>query len=467
MKNRLPQITATLRSIGSFYMELRWDFQSWIPLVSRILPSDVCKIYKKGTKLRIDSTLVDFNEMKWVRGDISVIYNSKIKLNNETNNSSSNCGTPGPPGAPSIAPSSTSSSVERESHNSSAITNGHLERSAERSQNSSRNSHKSRSSSHHHRHRHSHHQHSKDALPLFILDNKKCVYQCARGKTGKTGAPDIDIDDEVDLLMSTDIISAQLNVDGLNFQRSSHGWLFRSEKSEKVGNFMADFYSISGIILESRKRREHLTEEDVLRNKSLTAAFDDLEKENQESTSSFESNSNGGECSSNECSIGECGNESTSNGNGSLASSAKSSLNCNRGKNRRESLIPPESTNVTWDEYINAPPGQHANIGRPQVCKTSSKAFKANVAMSTEFPLTVEVLLNLLEVLAPFKHLAKLREFCQVKLPPGFPVKIDLPILPTVSARVTFQEFAFQDNLPDSLFEIPDGFVEDPKRFKK
>lgn len=34
------------------------------------------------------------------------------------------------------------------------------------------------------------------------------------------------------------------------------------------------------------------------------------------------------------------------------------------------------------------------------------------------------MLLNVLEVIAPFKHFAKLREFVQMKLPPGFPVKI-------------------------------------------
>ena len=33
-------------------------------------------------------------------------------------------------------------------------------------------------------------------------------------------------------------------------------------------------------------------------------------------------------------------------------------------------------------------------------------------------------LLNILEVVAPFKHFNKLREFVQMKLPPGFPVKL-------------------------------------------
>jgi len=33
-------------------------------------------------------------------------------------------------------------------------------------------------------------------------------------------------------------------------------------------------------------------------------------------------------------------------------------------------------------------------------------------------------LLNILEVVAPFKQFSKLREFLQQRLPPGFPVKI-------------------------------------------
>lgn len=38
---------------------------------------------------------------------------------------------------------------------------------------------------------------------------------------------------------------------------------------ERVGNFLADFYSVNGLMLESRKRREHLSEEDILRNKAI------------------------------------------------------------------------------------------------------------------------------------------------------------------------------------------------------
>lgn len=74
------------------------------------------------------------------------------------------------------------------------------------------------------------------------------------------------------------------------------------------------------------------------------------------------------------------------------------------------------------------------------------------------------MLLNVLEVIAPFKHFSKLREFVNLKLPGGFPVKIDIPILPTVSAKITFQKFEFRDNIQPELFEIPANYTEDSMR---
>lgn len=54
-------------------------FNFIVPLVSRVLPSDVCKIHKSGASIRMDTTLVDFNDMRWERGDISFIFNGDQK----------------------------------------------------------------------------------------------------------------------------------------------------------------------------------------------------------------------------------------------------------------------------------------------------------------------------------------------------------------------------------------------------
>lgn len=74
------------------------------------------------------------------------------------------------------------------------------------------------------------------------------------------------------------------------------------------------------------------------------------------------------------------------------------------------------------------------------------------------------MLLNVLEVIAPFKHFSKLRDFITFKLPTGFPVKVEIPILPTVTAKITFQHFEFRDDIPDDLFKVPKGYTEDPTR---
>ncbi len=83
-----------------------------VPLLSRLLPNDVCRIYKSGSCIRytlipipipsfpyqyphfhsntlipiprLDSTLGDFTEMQWTRGDISFIYNGDDTPLNQT-----------------------------------------------------------------------------------------------------------------------------------------------------------------------------------------------------------------------------------------------------------------------------------------------------------------------------------------------------------------------------------------------
>ena len=132
---------------------------------------------------------------------------------------------------------------------------------------------------------------------------------------------------------------------------------------------------------------------------------------------------------------------------------------------RRCSLQPPPANKVSWEEYLAAAPGKCPQLGRPPVHKQTNKSLRATVAMSKDFPLSVEMLLNVLEVIAPFKHINKLREFVTLKLPNGFPVKVEIPVLHTVTAKITFQQFEFRDNIAETLFEVPSHYVEDARRF--
>lgn len=354
MDQRRPNLVKALKQMGDFYMELKWDFHSWVPLISRILPSDVCKIHKSGCSIRLDTTLVDFSDMRWERGDISFIFRGE-----------------NPP---------------------------------------------------------------KDSLTA--LDNECRCYQHVRHEE-----TELEIEDEVDILMSSDILAAQMSTKSISFTKAQSGWIFREDKKETVaGQYDSDLYTINGLTLEQRKRREHLSRDDLQKNKAL-----------------MESLTKGGQ---------------------------SAGIDQNGEIIRRASLQPPPSSSITWEDYISAEPGQYPNLGRDLVYKESSKNFRATVAMvspednilshditvplssfqSKDFPLSVDMLLSVLEVIAPFKHFSKLREFVTLKLPSGFPVKIDIPILPTVSAKITFQKFEFRNDISPELFVIPDNYKEDSMR---
>ncbi|XP_061682178.1 ankyrin repeat domain-containing protein 13C-like isoform X2 [Syngnathoides biaculeatus] len=331
VEDKRPKLLNALKELGDFYLELHWDFQSWVPLLSRILPSDACKIYKQGLNIRLDTTLIDFTDMKCQRGDLSFIFNG----------------------------------------------------------------------------------HAIPSESFVVLDNEQKVYQRIHHEESE-----METEEEVDILMSSDVYSATLSTKLITFSRAQSGWVFREDKTERVGNFLADFYSVNGLVLESRKRREHLSEEDILRNKAI-----------------MESLSKGGNL-----------------------------IDQNFEPVRRPSLTPPSPNTICWEEYITADNGKPPQLGRELLCKESKKNFKATIAMSQDFPLSIDSLLNVLEVIAPFKHFNKLREFVQMKLPPGFPVKLDIPVFPTITATVTFQEFRY-DSFDESIFTIPSEYKEDPSRF--
>jgi ankyrin repeat domain-containing protein 13 len=168
-----------LSQINDFYMELKWEFSSWVPLISKILPHDICKIYKKGSKIRLDSTLIDFNEMKWERGDISFLF----------------C-----------------------TDNDNTIT---------------------------------------------ALDNESKVYQYVR-----TQESEVEIQEEINILMSSDIVTASFSTKNVTFTPMKKGWIFREDKKETVaGQYHCDLFYVNGLTLEQRKRREHLNTDEIQKNK--------------------------------------------------------------------------------------------------------------------------------------------------------------------------------------------------------
>lgn len=72
---RLPRLIGTMRRMRDFYMEITFHFESSvIPFISRIAPSDTYKIWKRGANLRADMTLAGFDGFRIQRSDQSIIF---------------------------------------------------------------------------------------------------------------------------------------------------------------------------------------------------------------------------------------------------------------------------------------------------------------------------------------------------------------------------------------------------------
>lgn len=54
---------------------------NFIPFIGSIAPSDTYKIYKLGSKLRLDMTLVGFKNLKSIRGNLSVLFKGRSQDN--------------------------------------------------------------------------------------------------------------------------------------------------------------------------------------------------------------------------------------------------------------------------------------------------------------------------------------------------------------------------------------------------
>ena len=67
-----------MEQLPDFKVDLNLTCDSnWFPVFSSVAPSDTYKIYKQGSNLRLDMTLLGLQKFNLIKGNISVIFKGR------------------------------------------------------------------------------------------------------------------------------------------------------------------------------------------------------------------------------------------------------------------------------------------------------------------------------------------------------------------------------------------------------
>ncbi|KAJ8747817.1 hypothetical protein K2173_026125 [Erythroxylum novogranatense] len=416
---RLPRIVASADRIRDFYMEITFHFESSvIPFIGRIAPSDTYRIWKRGSSLRADMTLAGFDGFRIQRSDQTFLFLG-------------------------------------EGHSSD---DGSI---------------------------------SLPAGSLIVLAHKE--KEVTNALEGAGAQPtEAEIAHEVALMSQTnmyrpgiDVTQAEL-VPHLNWRRQ--------EKTEMVGNWKAKVYDMLHVMVSVKSRRVPgaLTDEELfavddeerLANGAENDDFDDVltAEERKRLDSALDMGNSDGFCDHEEPGVVEYHENglgvSYENGDSNGATKEKKSWFGWKSKGMKNSGDDPEDSKILKNFSKLAPDGGTQRSFEHK--KSSSELIKEDVAdsrkgkdksnkkkkkkgtsneskveseykkglrpvlwLTPDFPLRTEELLPLLDILAnKVKAIRRLRELLTTKLPHGtFPVKVAIPIVPTIRVLVTFTKF--------------------------
>ncbi|XVF42309.1 hypothetical protein PTKIN_Ptkin01aG0350600 [Pterospermum kingtungense] len=426
---RLPRIVASAARIRDFYMEITFHFESSvIPFIGRIAPSDTYRIWKRGSNLRADMTLAGFDGFRIQRSDQTFLFLGEGYTSEDGNLSL-------PPGSLVVL-----------SHKEKEVTNA-LE--------------------------------GAGAQPT----EAEVAHEVALMSQTNMYRPGIDV------------TQAEL-VPHLNWRRQ--------ERSEMVGNWKAKVYDMLHVTVSVKSRRvpgamtdEELfsvDDEERMANGGENDEYDDVltAEERMQLDSALRMGNTDGFCDDEHGVV-----DSQENGSGGsyenfessgVAKEKKSWFGWNKkgAKNsddpedskilKKFSKLAPEGSNqrqVDSHKSCSEFAKEDAVDGKKGKDKGSKKKKKKGgvsdakheseykkglrpvLWLTPDFPLKTEELLPLLDILAnKVKAIRRLRELLTTKLPLGtFPVKVAIPIVPTIRVLVTFTKF--EELQPVEEFSTP------------
>ncbi|XP_030549589.1 ankyrin repeat domain-containing protein 13C-B [Rhodamnia argentea] len=418
---RLPRLIGTMHRMRDFYMEITFNFESSvIPFISRIAPSDTYKIWKRGANLRADMTLAGFDGFRIQRADQSILFLGDGSEDGKV-----------PPGSLCMV-----------SH--------------------------------------------KDKEVMNALDG------------AGSQATEEEVRQEVAAMSQTNIFRPGIDVTQAVLLPQLT-WR-RQEKTEMVGLWKAKVYDMHNVVvsIKSRKVPGAMTDDEFFsscnENETESEEIDDLltedEKKQLEAALKLDSSDEHGDgvighrhsCYErreipiedvNGCGSGDNKQEKKGWFSGWRKRDPKNEVN--------KKLAPPRSS-LCGDEKVSdlledspsrnqTKPGRHSmeivmrgdDQRRGRDCRPSSsassdsnnrrkdggreseykKGLRPILWLSPSFPLQTEELLPLLDILAnKVKAIRRLRELLTTKLPMGtFPVKVAIPVVPTIRVLVTFTKF--------------------------
>ncbi|MEE6511202.1 hypothetical protein FKM82_017669 [Ascaphus truei] len=336
----VPELLKKTLEASDFYVEMKWEFTSWVPLLSRVCPNDVCRIWKSGAKLRVDATLLGFENMSWIRGKHSFIFKEEDNW----------------------------AELMEVNHDDRTVTKERFDISQE--------------------------------IEGITLDSMQPAER------------------EVSKRLTSPVINTSLDTATIAFERTKAGfWGWRTDKEETVNSYEAKVYSANNVNVVTKTRTEHLTEEEKSRYKADRNFLESL--------------------------LGTV--EHQFGAQGDLTTEFATANN---------------PTAITPEEYFNPDfELKNRDIGRPKELTIRTQKFKATLWMCEDFPLSlVEQVTPIIDLMArTSSHFARLRDFITLQFPPGFPVKIEIPLFHVLNARITFGNVNTCSRAEESAPTTPEG----------